>query len=309
MNSFEKPIIKNNILENYTALEKLSKKMESKLDIYTPDPNDFRDIYGDDEVDLDIRYANLLEKKWEMERAEMKGPARKFFEKEKQKALIAEGIITNQLSGNWLNVNDSPYSVIAAPTSRPDDYGIINKSRKGFDLSLEFINNRESNLDVYAGSSVDITTSENEQVVKNKILKIINLIKEGETPIIKYFENDEETFRGSINVAPFVLILSEATTRDLFEKEYNNKKDELENHTVQLSLLNQLKEQAETFSILTEKYGNQTLTDSYKQSLNHINYILLKKREFYESLDIDLDHVDEKYQGLKLLHKAIVENL
>jgi hypothetical protein len=309
MNNFEMPLKTNNILENDIALESLSKKMETKLAIYTPDPNDFREIYGDNEVNLDIKYANLLERKWEMERSEMNGPERKFFEREKQKAIIAEGIITNQLSGSWLNVEGSPYSVIAAPTSKPDDYGVINKSRKGFDLSLEFINNEESSPDIYAGSSIDVTTSENEKVVKSKISKIINLIKSGETPIIKYFENDAETFKGSIDVAPFVLVLSAATTKDLFEKEYRNKKEDLENHTVQLSLLNQLKEQAETFSILAMKYENETLVNSYEQSLKHIKYLLLKKKEFYDNLDINIDHVDEKYQGLKLLHKTIVENL
>jgi hypothetical protein len=309
MHNFEAPKRKENILENDLILNSLSEKMSNKLKMYTPDPESFRDIYGDREVDLDIKYVNLLEEKWAMEKVEMNVPTQKFFEREKKKSVIAEGIIINQLSGNWLNTDGSPYRVIAAPTSRPDDYGIVNKSKKGFDLSLEFVNEQGVNPDIYAGSSIDITTSENEKVIKNKILKIINLIKAGETPIIKYFENEAETFKGSIEVAPFVLVLSEPTVKDLFEKEYANQKEALENHTVQLSLLIQLKEQAETFNVLATKYGNKALAESYDQSLNHIKYLLLQKKDFYDNLNIDREHVDEKYNGLKLLHKTIIENL
>lgn len=300
---------KKDLLTDDSLLEKLSSKLEKKLAAYVPDPNDFRGIYGDDSVDLDLKFCKTLEEMWELELDKNNEQYIIFQKREKLKAFIAEAIMANQFSSTWLNADDSEFTVYSNLTAKPDDYGVTNSNRKGFDLSLEFSNNNNPGLDTYAGASVDITTSENVDTVTAKVSKIIDIIKKGEAPIIKYFENVAETFQGSISVAPFAFVLSDKTTRDLFKKELSGKKEELDNHPVQLSLITQLKKQAEVFLSLSRKYKNETLIGLYEKSLDHINYLLFKKNNLYKEFDVDMENLYDRYKGSGIMNNVLTELL
>lgn len=297
------------LLRDDYLLKKIFERLKQKLGPYVPKPDDFREIYGDYDVDLDLKLCDALERKWKTDLEENGEQYARFQRRERIKAFIAEAIIANQFSGTWLNVEDSEFTVFSNLTAKPDDYGVTNLHRKGFDLSLEFAHNDNPGLDIYAGASIDITTSGRIETITNKFSKVISIIKKGEAPIIKYFENAAETFRGSIKVAPLVLVLSDKTLRDLFSKELAGKKEELENHPVQLSLLTQFKKQAEVFLSLSKKYNNTDLVTLYEKSLDHINYLLFKKADMYKEFDVDTENLYERYRGLGLMNTALTELL
>ena len=202
-------------LENDRFLDSLEKRIESKLSAYRPNPEDFMDEegYSKEEIYKDLEYVQKLETLWQKEDEQL--PKEEYLKKERIKkiATITEGIMINQFSGNWLNTEEnSDYQIIAHPTSKVDDY------RVGADVALEIIN-KKTEEDSHLGLSIDITYSSNKEVIENKLGRIFNEIEKDIQPSIKYFENDAETYRGSVDIARCVLVLSKETVNDLFKKE------------------------------------------------------------------------------------------
>jgi hypothetical protein len=231
---------------------------------------------------------------------------RSFKEKEKQIALITEAILTDQLSGTWLNSynEDAPYSVIAHPTADFDDI------RNGADLVLEVFNKRKEQAQ-HLGLSIDITFSSNEANLTKKMTRIIDDIKAGDKrhSQIKYFESDFDEYKGSVDIARSVVVLSRDTVENLCKKEFSKDKEALSNHSVQLSLVAQLEEQAQTFLDLCQKYDNQRLASVYEEVLKNIQFLKREKREVFSDIEQDPVSIQEQYKGLQLLHRSLVKSL
>lgn len=291
------------VLENKRHLDILYNRIEKKLSSYRPDPEEFRDIYGS-EVDDDFAYVEEKKKQFA---EQVEGDERfEFLEKEKQIALISEGILTDQLSGTWLNSEDvdSLYSVIAHPTSDFDDI------RNGADLVLEIVNKHKEEAK-HLGLSIDITFSSDLGNLNKKMERIINDIKKvhKESSHVKYFESDFDGYKGSVDIARSVVVLSRETVEDLFEKEISRDKEALANHPVQLSLIAQLEEQAETFIKLCESHGNERLSSIYQDILNNIRFLKREKKVSHSDFEQDPTSLQEKYDGLRLLHRALINNI
>lgn len=290
------------ILENNALLNKLHEKTDKKLDSYRPNFENFRSIYGNEEVDGDIRYVEELEDTFEKNLSTEENA--EFLRKEKKISDIVESILTDQLSGSWLNSNnpEAPYNVVCYPTSKFDDY------RNGADMVLEVLNNQKEDSS-HLGLSLDVTFSNNDKNLDKKMNRIIDEIKNNWKPEIKYFESDMTDYIGKVDIARSVIVISRNTVEDLFKKELNSLRDELENHPVQISLLAQVEEQAETFLALCEKHSNETMAKIYREVLQNIKYIKSEKRDTFSEIEEDENTLREKHEGLKLLHRSLVRSL
>ena len=292
------------ILEREGLLKILEKKMEGKILPYQPNPKDFTDIYKKKDIEKDIAYVQYLENDWKQKLEKLPEWERLKEERIKRIATITEGIIINQFSGYWLNTKEvGDYNIIAHPTSKFDDYKV------GSDVALEIINNK-TKQNSHLGLSIDITYSSNTEIISSKIERILKEIKRNDQPTIKYFENSTETYRGPIDIARCVLVLSKDTVGNLFEKEScKDKKNELEKHPVQLSLLAQIEEQAQTFCKLSKDKGNKKMAGIYQEILNNINFLKKEKKEDFSEIQSNQTVLLEKYEGLKLLHNALLKHL
>ncbi len=294
---------KRGILENEKHLNILYERIEKKLASYKPDLEDFRDIYFD-EVDKDMVYVE--EKLKQFDESLNNREDGDFFKKEKKIALITEGILTDQLSGEWFNSlkEDAPYTVVAHPTSDFDDI------RNGADLVLEVFN-KDKEQSKHLGLSIDVTFSSDIENLNRKMERIIGDItgKHGKPAQVKYFESDFDDYKGAVTIARSVIVLSRNTIEDLFKKEYSRDKDGLSSHQVQLSLLTQLQEQAETFLQLCKVHGNSELGSIYEDIYKNIKYLKDEKKISHFELEQDPILLQEKYDGLKLLHRALLNNI
>ncbi len=273
------------------ALREIYEKAYKRVRPYIPNPEDFiGNTYSKEEVLADLASVEELEKEWEKDKE-------KFFSK------TVELVVANYLE-SWLNSSpDHTYYVAVSPTAKPDDYGVTNPEfNKGFDFSLEFQHELDGEKEYeFAGATVDITTSEDLDVIRKKLNKIVQIIQSGKSPIIKYFENADGTYRGSVEVAPYLLITSHKASRDLLAKFKFNEEDTLLKHLIQYSLLEQMKQQTELFLALSREYHNKSLEKKYMMIHNHLNYVMYKKYKKVESEKIDIEVLKEKFFGTNVL--------
>ena len=292
-------------LENDAFLDSLESRIESKLSAYRPNPKDFigEDGYFEKDINEDLEYVKNLEDTWKKEESGLSSDERNKRERIKKIATITEGIMINQFSGSWLNTEEnSDYQIIAHPTSKVDDY------RVGADVALEIIN-KKTETDSHLGLSIDVTYSSNKEVIQSKLGRIFKEIDRGIQPSIRYFENDAETYRGPVDIARCVLVLSKDTVADLFKKEHSRDKEGLEKHPIQLSLLAQMEEQANVFHKLSLNKGNNKMASIYKDVLDNIQLLKIKKRQDFHEVEVDETTLMNRYDGLKLLHDSLLEHL
>lgn len=306
----EKISLKNNLppLRNDRFLDTLIKRIGNRVETYRPNPEDFIDnenpLYTEEQINNDLDFVQNQERKWLQQSEKMSPEDRTSYERTKKIADITESIMIDRLSGSWLNSDENEnYDIIAHPTSTYDDYAT------GADVALEIKNNL-SQQDRHVGLSIDITYSNKDNIIDKKLDRIFNEIYNGEQPRIKYFENSEETFKGAVDIARCVVVLSSDTVEDLFKKQFNKDRESLDNHPIQLSVLSQIEEQSETFYALSLQKGNKKMARIYEEVLNNIALLKVAKKEDYQKITSTEDtSYEDKYTGMKLLHKSLVRHL
>lgn len=304
------PEYQKHFMKRNNVLQALESRMEKKLQAYRPDPKDFEDIYGKESVQKDIDFVNMVEKGIREEDSHKTETARLKKERIDSTATITEGILIDQMSGDWLNLSDSknrPYDVIAHPTSKYDDY------KRGADLALEIIN-RKQETEKHLGLSVDITYSSNSSVVASKVEQILKElqpehIQKYGTPKIKYFENDAETYKGSVDIARCVLVVDSGRLPDLFEKEIKRDRDALAKDPIQASLLMQMELQSRMFKEFAQNCGNAKAVEIYEETLNNIRLLKLQKEKETNSNSFDLSRMRVAHKDLNLLMLVIKNSL
>ncbi len=248
------------------VLEKLHKKAEKKIEPYRPNPEDFRDIYGDG-VDKDIADVAKLEARFKREMEELDDYSRERKEIKDMIAYVAECIIGDQLSGAWLAGKGN-----CTPTSKSDDF------TKGVDLMIEFPESDEPNK--YLGLGIDITTSKDVADIHKKLDRILNHdILRDQTVEVKYFESED--VKRSIEVPRVIIALQDDQLKKMFLQEDRNDKDGLANNTVQLVILYQLQQQCTTFFKIAHRKDSFKAQLLYGRAQQMITEIIEEKQALF----------------------------
>ncbi len=290
-------------LEDITRMKENAK---SVIKSYIPNPMDFVDIYPREEIEVDLRQVERVKEGFL--RSE-ENREKNVYIKELTDAI--EYIIADYLEG-WFNFPEEKVDryVSVTHTCDIDDLGIPNfpRYKKGFDYALEFIqyeNEESDSVREYAGASIDVTTTEDPMILQKKLFPIVRMIKSNDVPIIKYFESVDESYKGKIEVAPYLLIIPQSFSREILANFYFNNKKELKEHPVQYSMLQQMKYQSEFFLALSRRYNNSELERKYRVILEHVNYIIAKKEKvFNEEIALGKD-LTERFKGVSLITSAL----
>ncbi len=289
-------------------LQDMYERAKKRIDAYVPDPHDFTDIYPIKEIEEDLLSSNKIAEQW-------KDSPNKKERVKKLKSEVIELVVGNYLY-NWMNLpGDDDHFLNIYPTSKPDDYGVTNPEwRKGFDYSLEYIEYNESGEKSveYGGASLDITSTEEITVISKKITVIVNMIKNGYFPKIKYFEDGDGEHKG-VNVIPFVLVLPYSTSNEILKLFKLEKDKELMDHRLELSILHQMKLQAELFISLSKKYENTEMSKMYEKFFEYFNHLSFKKAQKHKERLKDIENSQSDFQqyneGMALLTSALSKAL
>ena len=248
-------------------IAKLLEKAKHKTENYRPKPDDFRQEYGDEVVDADNREQVKIEASFEKQAAKLDPYIRERQEMKNKIAYIAECIIGDQLSGEWLAGKGK-----CTPTAKIEDY------TKGVDMVIEFPQDKEPNT--YLGLGIDITTSKDTQDIRAKLQRIFkNDVERGAVTQLKYFESDE--IKETIHVPRAVVALQDKYLDSLFRAEYKNDKESLAHDTAQLIVLYQLQQQCTTFFKIAERKEMTKLMNHYGRAQRLITEIIEEKNDLY----------------------------
>ncbi len=227
-----------------------------------PSMDDFSDVYPLDKIKQDKEKLAEIKK------------TRQFVPKTKRSEIL-EAVLAKQIEqANWLGEN--------CHTSQTAEYDDILHHA---DLMAEFRQGNES-----IRLAIDVTTTENREILNKKIGFIEKDIKSGHLTTLDYysFKETEPHYKGAIKEIPRVIIgtdkkgvkdLSELTERIIRKEEESNM--ELANDHIQIEFLEQIKAQLEYFIKYTKEEGRQNqikLINQQKNVLNVINGILENKR-------------------------------
>lgn len=246
------------------------------------DPDSFADLYEKEKIEADKQRVLQMEK----------GFSGRYSKQEKEFKKLSE--VFESLFSELVELEDwFGEDVFMVETSKFDDY--VN----GVDLVAEFL---RDGLFTHLGLAIDITTISQ---VKEKIKKILNEIRAGQLPRIKYFVSEGGDFRGELSNIPRVVIGTDRRSLDKLaqlwldfmrlrsqkqkslqaqdlgslNKKISETKKALRTHPVQIELLAQIELQLEAFGKYSEKIGKTELAQKYKSILSIIHKIRSDKGE------------------------------
>ena len=249
-----------------SAEEKVSEKYFPEHQSEELEMDDFSDIYSREKIEDDKKELAEIKKKHQYEKTE--------------RSIILETVLTKQIEqADWLG--ESCYVV---QTSKYDD--VINHT----DLMVEF--EREKNGEAIR-LAVDVTTSEDREVLDKKIKYIEKDIDRGKLTTLKYylFKETEPHTKGKIEMVPRIIIgtdkegvkeLSKLVAKTFKKETRKEGHRELANFYAQIEFLEEMKEQLEYFIDYTkakkECSPEHPLVNQQEKVLNIINQILENKK-------------------------------
>jgi hypothetical protein len=242
-------------------------------------PEDFRDIYGDKNVDSDIQYVEKAEeffrKKFDQD-SDVEQQMHKL-------GKIFEAIIFQHAElSNWFGENATTIE-----TSRFDDI------KNGVDTLVEF---EEGNSSSHLALAIDVTSSSS---TRKKFERIESEINEGHLAEIKYFVSEHMgTLRGhKANVPRVVIGADRKTVCNVINTWIEGDNKALAEHPIQIKILSEIKIQLSAFQEYCQNTGKDELADIYQKGLAIIEGIIAQKNITEENMqDLDLDDV---YRGIK----------
>lgn len=213
------------------------------------DMNDFRDLYGDENIARDLQHVLTIKNN----RHRRNSP------QEKQSAKLAdvvEAIMLEQAESNdWLGPDTE-----VIKTSEYDDLvnaidGIVHFSEPG---------NQSSQL----AFGIDITYG---HFLDDKIRKIKTKIEAGNLAKIKYFKSERPDFRGEISGVPiFVIAIDKTTVKRLATLWDNREMKRLGTDQIQFQIIDEIINQAVRFQIYAEQLGQVKIAKTYAQVANKL---------------------------------------
>ncbi len=214
----------------------------------------FRGIYSDDEIQDDIAWVERTEKKFEP------SPIKKYGD-------IFEAVFCEQAEMNeWV-----PNSQVTK-TSRFDDY------RNKVDMVVETHDADDTITHLALG--VDVTFGSED--LSKKFRGIRDNINKGELGSVKYFLADRprnQKFAGPLRNIPHVVVGVEVDrVTELGLLWVNRKNRELATHPAQVTILEEISLQLETFVEYAKSVGGTTLVPILELELQKINEMLAQKK-------------------------------
>lgn len=228
---------------------------------------DFTNYYGELDVEKDIKEVDRLEKEFSktssQESSEMKKVADIF------EALVLQH---GELS-NWFGE-----SATTVKTSKFDDY--VN----GVDLLVEF--GGEEDETSHLGLAADVTFTSD---TTKKFDRLRSQIDAGELAEVRYFHSDSLDTYEVLSKLPEVIIGAEKrTVMELAELWAERQNKELAEHRIQIMILEQMKEQLETFAMYAESLGKTDVSDIYRQRLSVVEGVLKEKETLAKQVKYEL---------------------
>ncbi|MBI3075238.1 MAG: hypothetical protein HYY92_03460 [Parcubacteria group bacterium] len=216
-------------LSKKLAQEKLYAKTEEILRENQPlNPENFRDLYGDENVNKDTARVRKLEEGFREGVSTESEQGRKL-------AKALEVIIAQQIElSNWMGSD-----VITITPSLFDDF--IN----GVDLITEFQDKGEGRAS-HMALAIDVTSGGD---LTKKIERIKGEIRNGDLARVKYFESEFLNIRGELKNIPRVVVgIDTHTMESLGELWLANDTKALAGHEVQRALLEEIRAELKAFA-------------------------------------------------------------
>jgi len=247
-------------------INRLHKKQKRQIETYRSKLDDFREIYGDEIVDKDKKEIERLEGIFASQEESPES------ERINQVAEITEGIVVNNLSGEWLD-NQAE----ATPASVYDDY------KRGVDAIIEFFPQQEDQAYEYLGAMLDVTL-DTQAKLSEKLDRVWKRhISTGRMTEIKYFEGSE--IKGSLKLPCIVLSLDSKHVKELMKLEDRNKREEIGKHPVQAVILFQIQRQLRAYHSCAVEQGKDETAQVAMLAGNRIIEIFLQKEAEIEGFN------------------------
>lgn len=246
-------------------LEGAYEKAENFLDENRIDMQDFRKLYGDENVDNDAKHVSDLKQKMAEDNTPEEIEAKKL-------ATIFEVIISEQAElSDWLGPNATTYI-----TTEYDD--IVNK----VDTIVEITD--EEKAASHLGLAIDATYS---NLLLEKFRSIKDNISKGKLATIKYFESPSMDFKGKLNKVPRVIVSADPETiKNLIKLWENGDKKALAEHPIQFQILEEILVQLDAFEIYAKKIGKPEIASKFRKMTTVINKIFTDKSDSIEDTGI-----------------------
>jgi hypothetical protein len=244
----------------WDILDRIHPDVVRALAVNSVDPNDFADLYGEDNVTRDSEEAARKKK----QNDERRDPE---LVKYKKRSMFFELLICSGDQNDWYGPD--------ATVVRTSDYDdIVN----GVDAVLEF-DRPES--PAYIALAIDVAEMGQ---IEDKLKKIRQNMERGKMAKVKYFVS-EHGFRGELSKIPEVIVA--AFGDDLYELSLlwaQKDKNAIAKHPIQLQVLEEVRIQLVSFRAFVEFLGNVEQLPSYDRVLTIIEGIIEIKRPLREEL-------------------------
>lgn len=190
--------------------------------------------------------------------------------------VLIQGELNNWFGENSFIIKTSPFDDIA----------------HGVDLVVELVDKDGVSRLALA---IDVLSSEDEELLKEKLLKIRKEIENGKLSTIKYFQSAAQAdFREPLPHIPrMILAADNKTYRDLVELSVNEEKEKLANHRVQRQFLEEIGLQLAHFILLAPTGTDHQLAAALKLIQN----VIQEK----QNIPTDFRYEDQSYVMLKIL--------
>lgn len=239
------------------VLDKAHKKAEGMFMSSEIKIEDFKDLYGEREIEKDLTYIASMEKLFkEKETAE---------EKEIKKiATVFEALFYEQAEqNNWLGEN-----IVIIKTSSFDDI------KNGADGIVESQESPQSPFKKasYLALAVDVKFGSGD--ISYKLKRIKDDIENGRLTQIKYFVSEYMDMRGELKNVPRVIVsASFPTVKELSELWINRNNKALQKHFIQFQIIDEMLYQLKMFEKYALSIGQKEIAEKYSNAFNLIEEI------------------------------------
>ncbi|HNW55728.1 MAG TPA: hypothetical protein PKN62_01460 [bacterium] len=267
---------KKQTFKNENYLDKLLALANKATRIDHINPNDFRDLYGDDNVDRDLSWVKKQDELHQQRNTEAEIHNKKIADV--LEAIFHEQIELNEYFGPRVNT---------IKTCDYDDY--LNH----VDTILEIVDPEKRNPD-YSGIAIDVTSASNLDSLNKKVQRILKNIDHDKLARIKYFQSEASNFRGEIKNVPLFIIGCDVRHAEEIAKLWEDGQQRaLAGHPIQAILLRQIVEQAKRFRDYAKSIGRENIAEIYDQIFK--DFIGIAKEKEKTLLEINKDPQKREY--------------
>ncbi|MBI3335319.1 MAG: hypothetical protein HY001_02375 [Candidatus Portnoybacteria bacterium] len=272
--------------KQYERRQRAIEKARTILGKLRVNPETFRDLYGNVNINADLAYVRRTRYSMEMHDTI----------RERQSKEIAdtfEVILHEQVGKNkWLGEN-----AFSVKTSEYDDI------RNGVDSVTEFLTGPSSVSHLALG--IDITFGYN---LAKKFERIKEEIDAGNLTQVKYFVSPSQHFRGELKKIPRVVAGADIDSVNGLITLWLNEDDVLlKRHPVQLKILDEMKMQLEVFREYS-KQRRPELVPVFQQRLNLIDSLVERKKDLRNELVLN-ETLDEEHDKVLSTIKSCLTSI